>query len=106
MSSSGAFGGTHSGEHGDGLVRSEFLEPMLGSRLVGAFGEIKSAFDPSGTLNPGKIVNPSRMDDRSLMRYRDGYGPLPVTTALDWSSWGGWVGATEMCNNNGACRKN
>ncbi len=99
------FGGTHSGEHGDGLVRSEFLEPMLGSRLVGAFSEIKSAFDPSGTLNPGKIVNPTRMDDRSMMRYHDGYGPLPVTTALDWSALGGWVGATEMCNNNGACRK-
>ena len=99
------FGGSHSGEHGDGLVRSEFLEPMLGSRIVAAFGEVKSAFDPSGTLNPGKIVNPSRMDDRSLMRYRSGYGPLPVTTALDWSPWGGWAGATEMCNNNGACRK-
>ncbi len=99
------FGGTHSGEHGDGLVRSEFLEPMLGSRLVGAFSEIKSAFDPSGTLNPGKIVNPTRMDDRTLMRYHDGYRPLPVTTALDWSDLGGWVGATEMCNNNGACRK-
>ena len=100
-----SFGGSHSGEHGDGLVRSEFLEPMLGSRIVAAFGEVKSAFDPSGTLNPGKIVNPSRMDDRSLMRYRSGYDPLPVTTALDWSSWGGWAGATEMCNNNGACRK-
>ena len=99
------FGGTHSGEHGDGLVRSEFLEPMLGSRLVGAFREIKSAFDPSGTLNPGKIVNPTRMDDRSMMRYHDGYRPLPMTTALDWSALGGWVGATEMCNNNGACRK-
>ena len=45
------------------------------------------------------------MDDRSLMRYRSGYGPLPVNTALDWSSWGGWTAATEMCNNNGACRK-
>ena len=99
------FGGSHSGEHGDGLVRSEFLEPMLGSRLVKTFGEIKSVFDPSGTLNPGKIVNPSRMDDRSLMRYQDGYGPLPVATVLDWSLWGGWAGATEMCNNNGACRK-
>ena len=100
-----SFGGSHSGEHGDGLVRSEFLEPMLGSRLVAAFGEIKAAFDPSGTLNPGKIVDPPRMDDRSLMRYHRGYQPLPVTTVLDWSSWGGWSGATEMCNNNGACRK-
>ncbi len=99
------FGGSHSGEHGDGMVRSEFLEPMLGSRIVEAFNEVKSAFDPSGTLNPGKIVDPSRMDDRSLMRYRSGYAPLPVTTALDWSTWGGWAGATEMCNNNGACRK-
>ncbi len=101
-----SFGGSHSGEHGDGLVRSEFLEPMLGSRIVAAFGEIKAAFDPSGTLNPGKIVGPSRMDDRALMRYTPGYGPLPVTTELDWSAWGGWVGATEMYNNNGACRKN
>ncbi len=100
-----SFGGTHSGEHGDGMVRSEFLEPMLGSRLVAAFGEIKSAFDPSGTLNPGKIVNPTRMDDRSLMRYHEGYAALPVTTVLDWSDLGGWAGATEMCNNNGACRK-
>ncbi len=99
------FGGSHSGEHGDGLVRSEFLEPMLGSRLVKTFGEIKSAFDPAGTLNPGKVVDPPRMDDRSIMRFHAGYGPLPVTTALDWSSWDGWVGATEMCNNNGACRK-
>jgi len=100
-----SFGGSHSGEHGDGLVRSEFLEPMLGTRLVAVFGEIKSVFDPAGTLNPGKIVDPPRMDDRSLMRYRTGYQPLSVTTALDWSSWGGWSGATEMCNNNGACRK-
>jgi FAD/FMN-containing dehydrogenase/Fe-S oxidoreductase len=101
-----SFGGSHSGEHGDGLVRSEFLEPMLGTRIVEAFEEVKSAFDPSGILNPGKIVGPSRMDDRSLMRYRSGYAPLPVNTALDWSSWGDWTAATEMCNNNGACRKN
>ena len=56
-----SFGGTHSGEHGDGLVRSEFLEPMLGTRLVATFGEIKSAFDPAGTLNPGKIVSRALM---------------------------------------------
>ena len=99
------FGGSHSGEHGDGLVRSEFLEPMLGSRLVRAFEEIKAAFDPSGTLNPGKIVNPIRMDDRTLLRFRAGYVSLPVETFMDWSAWGGWAGAIEMCNNNGACRK-
>lgn len=99
------FGGTHSGEHGDGLVRSEFLEPMLGSRLVRTFEEIKRAFDPAGLLNPGKIVSPSRMDDRTLLRFKEGYAPPPIETSLDWSEWGGWPGAAEMCNNNGACRK-
>ncbi|MBI1876594.1 MAG: FAD-binding protein [Acidobacteria bacterium] len=100
-----AFKGSHSGEHGDGLVRSEFLEPMLGPRLTRAFGEIKDLFDPRGLLNPGKIVRPPRMDDRALFRYKPGYGSLPLQTALDWSEWGGLTGAVEMCNNNGACRK-
>jgi Fe-S oxidoreductase len=99
-----AFKGSHSGEHGDGLVRSEFLEPMLGPRLTRAFAEIKTLFDPRGLLNPGKIVRPPRMDDRTLFRYKPGYGSLPLETALDWSEWGGLTGAVEMCNNNGACR--
>ena len=98
-------GGSHSGEHGDGLIRSEFIEPVLGSRLARAFEEIKDAFDPSGLLNPGKIVRPSRMDDRDLFRYHPGYAPLPVVTELDWSSDGGLLAAVERCNNNGACRK-
>ena len=96
--------GSHSGEHGDGLVRSEFHEAMFGSRLVRAFEEVKDAFDPEGLFNPGKIVRPSKMDDRSLFRYRPDYRPLPLATALDWSEWGGFAGAVEMCNNNGACR--
>jgi FAD/FMN-containing dehydrogenase/Fe-S oxidoreductase len=97
--------GTHSGEHGDGIVRSEFLEPMLGPRLVQAFGEIKAAFDPKGLFNPGKIVDSPRMDDRRLFRYPPGYRAEPLATALDWSAWGGFAGAAEMCNNNGTCRK-
>jgi FAD/FMN-containing dehydrogenase/Fe-S oxidoreductase len=96
--------GSHSGEHGDGLVRSEFHKAMFGSRLVRAFEEVKDAFDPEGLFNPGKIVRPSKMDDRSLFRYRPDYRPLPLATALDWSEWGGFAGAVEMCNNNGACR--
>ena len=99
------FGGTHSGEHGDGLVRSEFLEAMVGSRLVRAYEDVKLIFDPHGLMNPGKIVHPSLMDDRSLMRYGPGYKPLELEQALDWSEWGGLCGAVEMCNNNGACRK-
>ena len=97
--------GSHSGEHGDGIVRSEFHEPMFGSRLVSAFEEVKDAFDPAGLFNPGKIVRPERMDDRELFRYKPGYAPLPVETGLDWSEWGGLHRAVEMCNNNGTCRK-
>ena len=99
------FKGSHSGEHGDGLVRSEFLEPMLGKRIVRAFEEVKHAFDPTDLLNPGNIVNPRRMDDRSLFRYTPDYSPQRDGWTLDWSEWNGFHGAIEMCNNNGACRK-
>ena len=97
--------GAYSGEHGDGLVRSEFLERNFGPRLVAAFGEVKQSFDPEGLMNPGKIVKPSKMDDRTLFRYGPHYRPLEIEAALDWSDWGGLLRATEMCNNNGACRK-
>ena len=96
--------GSHSGEHGDGLVRSEFHEAMFGARIVRAFEEVKDAFDPEGLFNPGKIVRAPKMDDRSLFRFKPDYRPLPVDTALDWSEWGGFATAVEMCNNNGACR--
>ena len=97
--------GSHSGEHGDGLARSEFHERMFGSRMLRAFEEVKHAFDPAGILNPGKIVRAPRMDDRSLFRYGPDYHVAPMETALDWSEWGGFGSAVEMCNNNGACRK-
>jgi len=54
--------GSHSGEHGDGLVRSEFNEPMFGSRLARAFEEVKDRFDPNGLYNPGKVVRPWKFD--------------------------------------------
>ena len=97
--------GSHSGEHGDGLVRSEHHEAMFGSRIVRAFEEVKDTFDPEGLFNPGKIVRPSKMDDRSLFRFKPDYRQVPLDTVLDWSEWGGFAGAAEMCNNNGACRK-
>ncbi|MFL5053777.1 MAG: FAD-binding and (Fe-S)-binding domain-containing protein [Microvirga sp.] len=100
------FKGSHSGEHGDGISRSELHPRMFGERLIGAFEEVKDAFDPAARLNPGKIVRPYRMDDRALMRFPEGYTVVePLTTALDWSEWGGFSGAVEMCNNNGTCRK-
>ncbi|MGZ4833238.1 MAG: (Fe-S)-binding protein, partial [Terriglobales bacterium] len=53
----------------------------------------------------GRVVRAPRMDDRRLFRYKPGYGPKPIQTVLDWSDWGGLLGAAEMCNNNGTCRK-
>ncbi len=101
--------GSHSGEHGDGIVRSEFHEAMFGARIVADFREIKHRFDPDNVLNPGKIVDPPEMDDRSLFRYPPDYRIGELKTVLDWSAYpgagGGFQGAVEMCNNNGACRK-
>jgi FAD/FMN-containing dehydrogenase/Fe-S oxidoreductase len=101
--------GSHSGEHGDGLVRSEFHEKMFGPRMVASFGEVKKRFDPNGLFNPGKIVDAPKMDDRRLFRYGPDYKVEGFPTGLDWSDWtgsaGGFQGAVEMCNNNGACRK-
>ena len=120
------FKGAFSGEHGDGLVRSEWVGWQYGPRIARAFEEIKDLFDPKGLLNPGKIVRATRMDDRSLFRYRPGYAIEPLQTGLDWSAWnvrndpatetltapgtggdpaGGFAKAVEMCNNNGHCRK-
>ncbi len=102
--------GSHSGEHGDGIVRSEFHAPMFGARIVRAFEAVKDAFDPEAVLNPNRVVRPPRMDDRTLFRYGPGYAADPaVVPKLNWSAWpgaqGGLLGAVEMCNNNGTCRK-
>lgn len=118
--------GAFSGEHGDGLVRSEWVAWQFGPRLVRAFEEIKDLFDPAGLMNPGKIVRTTRMDDSSLFRFKPGYQPLALKPALDWSAWnvqvdpvsehssapgdggdpaGGFAKAVDMCNNNGHCRK-
>ena len=97
--------GAYSGEHGDGLVRSEWIAPFFGPKLTRAFEEIKTLFDPKGLLNPGKIVRPSKQDDRALFRFKPGYAVQPIKTVLDWSEWGGFDKAVEMCNNNGHCRK-
>ncbi len=101
--------GSHSGEHGDGIVRSEFHEQMFGTRLVRAFEEVKDRFDPGGLFNPGKITRAPRMDDRTLFRYPPGYEGIEINPALDWSDFPGasqgFLGAIEMCNNNGTCRK-
>ncbi len=105
--------GAYSGEHGDGLVRSEWIAPMFGPRIARAFEEIKDLIDPQGLMNPGKIVRPSKMDDRALFRFKPGYATRKISAALDWSEHegngahrgDGFAKAVEMCNNNGHCRK-
>ncbi|MGD9671321.1 MAG: FAD-binding and (Fe-S)-binding domain-containing protein [Hyphomicrobiaceae bacterium] len=101
--------GSHSGEHGDGLVRSEFHSAMFGERLACCFEEVKDLFDPHGLMNPGKIVRAPNFDQPSLFRFHPGYGDSSYIPVLDWSEFpgrpGGILGAAEMCNNNGACRK-
>ena len=118
--------GAYSGEHGDGLVRSEWVAWQFGPRINRAFEAIKDLFDPDNRFNPGKIVRPTKMDDRALFRYAPTYRVIDYEPALDWSSWnvqndpltealtepgmgldpaGGFAKAVEMCNNNGHCRK-
>ena len=103
------YGGSHSGEHGDGIVRSEFNEVMFGPKMTELFRRVKTLFDPHGLFNPGKIIDAPNMDARELFRFAPGYSVDDFPTQLDWSAWpggaGGLQGAVEMCNNNGACRK-
>ncbi|MGY9059131.1 MAG: FAD-binding and (Fe-S)-binding domain-containing protein, partial [Candidatus Puniceispirillales bacterium] len=103
------YGGSFSGEHGDGIVRSEFNEVMFGKKMIDIFRVIKTSFDPDNIFNPGKIIDAPKMDSRNLFRYAPGYSSDNISTILDWSIWpgqaGGFQGAIEMCNNNGTCRK-
>jgi FAD/FMN-containing dehydrogenase/Fe-S oxidoreductase len=97
------YGGALSGEHGDGLVRSPFMEKMFGPVLYEAFRTIKHTFDPHGIFNPGKIVDAPPLT--SNLRYGGGYKtPAPVTF-FDYSEYGGLGGAVDMCSGLGACRK-
>ncbi len=118
--------GAYSGEHGDGLCRGEWISWQFGPKITEALSEIKYAFDPKGLFNPGKIINPPKMDDASNFRFPPSYKVIPLQPALDWSMWNvqnnpvteetsapgsggdpamGLAKAVEMCNNNGHCRK-
>ena len=97
------FGGAMSGEHGDGLVRSEWIETIFGAQIYNAFRKVKTAFDPTGIMNPGKIIDPPPMTEN--LRYGSNYRTIQIDTYFDFSSQGGFAGAIEMCNGVGACRK-
>lgn len=100
-------GGSLSGEHGDGLSRSEFLPVMYGEEVVAVFGELKDAFDPARTLNPHKIVDPEPMDTH--LRYGVDYRPVHVAplgrgaAGLSFAAEGGLAGAVELCNGSAVC---
>ena len=102
--------GSHSGEHGDGIARSEFNEPMFGAPIARAFEAVKDAFDPRACSIPaGSCARRASTTGRCSAT-----GPTigaieGFTPELDWSDYpgplGGLMGAVEMCNNNGQCRK-
>jgi FAD/FMN-containing dehydrogenase/Fe-S oxidoreductase len=97
------FGGSLSGEHGDGLARSEWNRKMFGPAVYEAFRQVKHAFDPDNLLNPGKVVDAPAMTDN--LRYGPGYQPRTPLTVFDYSKQEGFVRSVELCNGNGACRK-
>jgi FAD/FMN-containing dehydrogenase/Fe-S oxidoreductase len=98
------FGGSMSGEHGDGLARSLWNRKLFGPEVYSAFEAIKRAFDPEDRLNPGKVIGDA--DPGANLRIGPNYDPHePEPTILDFSGQGGFAGAVEMCSGVGACRK-
>ncbi|HZV05499.1 MAG TPA: FAD-linked oxidase C-terminal domain-containing protein [Gemmataceae bacterium] len=97
------YGGSLSGEHGDGLARSEWNEKMFGPTIYRAFCRIKQAFDPNSLLNPGRIVHAPPMTEN--LRYGPPYDPIEPAVVFDYSRQEGFLRSIELCNGNGACRK-
>ena len=98
------YGGALSGEHGDGLVRSPFMRQMFGDQLYEAFREVKRTFDPHGIFNPGKIIDAPPITNN--LRFGASYqATSPSSTFFDYSDYGGFANAVEMCSGVGACRK-
>ena len=95
--------GSFSGEHGDGRVRSPFLEIVMGSEITALLQQTKEIWDPEYRFNPGKIVNPKSID--SDLRYSSAYRQPDVDTQFHWRKSGGFGSALEQCNGAGVCRK-
>jgi len=95
--------GSLSGEHGDGIVRGEFLPFMIGDKNYELLKRIKLAFDPNAILNVGKIVNTSKMDEN--LRVEPGKNEPDIQTIQDFSDSLGVLRLAEKCNGSGDCRK-
>ncbi|HEX5435948.1 MAG TPA: FAD-linked oxidase C-terminal domain-containing protein, partial [Gemmatimonadaceae bacterium] len=99
-----SYGGSLSGEHGDGQARGELLPKMFGPEVTNAFREFKSIWDPAWKMNPGKIADPYPLD--SNLRVGPDYHPLPVLTHFQFPDDNGSLArATERCFGVGKCRR-
>jgi FAD/FMN-containing dehydrogenase/Fe-S oxidoreductase len=98
-----SLGGSLSGEHGDGLARSELLPMMFRPELIDAFRDFKRIFDPDSKMNPGVIVDPHLLD--SHLKLGANYRPREITTHFNFSGEGGLAGAVLKCVGIGKCRK-
>lgn len=97
------YGGSFSGEHGDGIVRAEFIPLMIGEENYELLKRIKGYFDPDNIFNPGKIVEANPMDES--LRYEVDRREPEIPTLLDFSDSEGILKAAEKCNGSGDCRK-
>ena len=97
-----AHGGSLSGEHGDGRLRSELLPRMYPPGTIAAFDSLKAALDPQRLLNPGILTRPEPLD--SGLRLVESPPRRPRRTAVSFAAEGGLARAGEACNGNGACR--
>jgi len=95
--------GSMSGEHGDGIVRAEFIPLMIGEKNYDILKRIKSVFDPNNIFNPGKIVEAFPMDQS--LRYESNRIEPEIDTILDFSNSLGILREAEKCNGSGDCRK-
>lgn len=95
--------GSFSGEHGDGIVRAEFIPLMIGADNYSLLKRIKASFDPKGIFNPGKIVDAYPMD--GSLRYEIDREEPTISTLMDFSDSEGILKAAEKCNGSGDCRK-
>ncbi|GAB5566025.1 MAG: FAD-binding and (Fe-S)-binding domain-containing protein [Winogradskyella sp.] len=97
------YGGSMSGEHGDGIVRGEFVKMMIGEKNYQLLRQIKSTFDPNNIFNPGKIVDALPMD--ASLRTDFSEKEVEIDTILDFSASEGILREAEKCNGSGDCRK-
>ncbi len=97
------YGGSWSGEHGDGLVRSYKLKEFFGDHVYGLLRQVKQLFDPENLMNPGKIIDAPPIDQN--LRYGAAYQDLPLDTIYKYKEDGNFENAVHMCTGVGECRK-